>query len=334
MNTGEVVLRTRSLYQNGIRQQNIKDGSKVLVRIIADKGNGRYEGSIAGSKANLFSQKTLTPGTSFTAKVSLKNGVVTISPEMVEKSVISDNIIVKEFGVEEGQILQLINDGPLARYMNALGLIPDNLSLNLLQQLKQMEMKFNPQLIKRIRNLSVNFAGKEKSASEILMTLAQKGIDFSEEELWAMILQLESYSEGSPQKSQKGDFELLNKINAESGSWFFLPFEIQNLKSETITGSGIIRFLMQQKTVLKQLNLECTYNGSSYLFNLDFSGKKCVRIRMNIRNEEVEQKESLEELKRLFLLRGQNVKIEWDEVESLKGSGCFGNELKTVGGLI
>ena len=45
---GGISLYTGQLSRLGIPKQTLKDGSQVLVRIIADKGGGRYEGSVAG----------------------------------------------------------------------------------------------------------------------------------------------------------------------------------------------------------------------------------------------------------------------------------------------
>ena len=75
-------------------QKVLQNGSQVLVRILGDLGNNRYESSIAGVRTNIFSEKTLQKGTVFKANIIRQNGVITVVPQK-EASVTNTVTITK-----------------------------------------------------------------------------------------------------------------------------------------------------------------------------------------------------------------------------------------------
>ena len=52
---GGISVYTGQLSRLGIPRQTLKEGSQVLVRIISDKGGGKYEGSVAGARVTITS---------------------------------------------------------------------------------------------------------------------------------------------------------------------------------------------------------------------------------------------------------------------------------------
>ena len=160
MNAG-VIVQTSQLSRMGVAPKGVKDGSQVLVRIIADKGGGKYEGSVAGARIILNSKTPMTPGTNFKATITTQNGQVLLFP-LNESGEIAENAV---FTMEAAQTEQL------ASLLQSLGLNPDDLSYHLAQQLKQLGMKMDPSLLSKIYNLSVKFKGKEKRAAELISIL-------------------------------------------------------------------------------------------------------------------------------------------------------------------
>ena len=76
MNSNGVVIHSNRLVNNGVQSQNLQNGSSVLVRVASYKGNGVYEGFVAGVKVNISSQKQLQIGQSFPAKIFVKDGLI------------------------------------------------------------------------------------------------------------------------------------------------------------------------------------------------------------------------------------------------------------------
>ena len=192
MNAG-VIVQTGQLSRLGVAPKGLQNGSQVLVRIIADKGGGKYEGSVAGARVTITSKQPLAAGTSFTASISSKNGQIFLTPNTIET-----NIAQQTFE------LSVIQNEQLASLLQNLGLNADDLSYHLMQQLKQLGMKMDSTLLSKIYNISVKFKGKEKRAAELISILAKKGIDFSEDELLSLLQELgeEPDSDDSNNKSQ------------------------------------------------------------------------------------------------------------------------------------
>ncbi len=181
--SGAVAIQSARLSQMGINRQVLKEGSSVLVRVISDRGNGKYEGSVAGVRVQLNSAKPLTPGTSFAATVSVKNGTIVISPK--------ETGLLSAGAGEISLTFNEVSQAELASLLESLGLPADNLSSSILKSFKQMGIKMDSTLANKIRSLALRFAGKEKSAAEILSLLAQKGLEADEEEIRQLLTLLE-----------------------------------------------------------------------------------------------------------------------------------------------
>ena len=343
VNTNGIIVRTNQLLTNGIKSQFLKNGSQVLVRVLSQLPNGKYEGSVAGVRINFSSNKPLLPGSSFTANVLAKNGVIQLVPKQTGsiQPQSQQNPLQNQFQLQNN-ILQNEN---LASLLSSLGLPADSLSVNLLQQMQQLEMKFDLSLLEKIRNLALRIKGKEKLASQLLMILAEKGLEADKESLEKLLNELfdDFEKEENHQKAEqdeKNDYELLNDFNSKKGKWYFLPFEIINLSqlANQNLGKGLIKLLYNgDNSKLLMTNLDCTYNNKNYLFNLFFeptqAGNKITSLAVNINPVEANEKELVvSKLKEAFLKKNVKLDVFWADKEKLEGSACGFESIFSVEG--
>lgn len=374
MNASNVYLPTASGVNKTGNSQVFKEGSSVLVRIAADKGNGKYEGFVGGVKVNLSANKALTPGTIFTATIGVKNGIIQIIPKEIANTVDIKNLGINFLSLVEntdGEALQPVTNQQLAAYLQSIGLPPDNLSLHMFQQMKQLGLKFNPLLMKKLHLVAQKFKGKEKSASEILLLLLQKGVDLEEEELAALLAQLE-YKDNRNNNSTENketdecsgalinnEFlsfinkifteELPNKIGVltlmnhlgwnkseqrkENGSWCFLPFEIN--EKENADGRGNIGLFLDSGLNLRNVVLNCTYKNRDFLFGLNFENKTVKQAKVNFSPATEEEKsEIISELKKKLVIRSEGVNVQWCEKNELEGTACGTEEIYMFRGTV
>ena len=322
MNTGFVV-HTNQLSRTSISRHPLKDGSQVLVRIISDRGSGKYEGSVAGARINLNSRAPLTPGTSFKARISIQNGQLLLFP-VNESGEVAQNAF---FTMETVQTEQL------AAMLQSLGLNADDLSYHLMQQFKQLGMKMDSALLSKIYNLSVKFKGKEKRAAELISILAKKGIDFSEEDLLALLEELDSNPDeqsGESQDDGQENYKLLNKINSIKNTWQLLPYEILSAMGPLAKGS--LGFFIDEAANLKLLNLECNWlrNNHKYLFSLEYEKGLCRNIKISGEGPDLSKLAAL--LDQRLLAIGKEICIELVEPELIEGTACGQEEFFAFGG--
>ena len=321
MNTGFVV-HTNQLSRTSISRHPLKDGSQVLVRIISDRGGGKYEGSVAGARININSRTPLTPGTSFKATISTQNGQVLLYP-LNESGEIAQNAV---FTMEAAQTEQL------AAMLQSLGLNADDLSYHLMQQLKQLGMKMDSALLAKIYNLSIKYKGKEKRAAELISILAKKGIDFSEEELLSLLQELDGQADDKAENgnSRNQDYKLLNKINSIKNTWQMLPYEI--VSSLGPLAKGNLGFFVDEKSQLKLLNLSCSWlsDNHKYLFSLEYDKGLCNNIKMS--GEGIDVSKLADILDQRLIANGKNISIEIVDPELIEGTACGQEEFFVFGG--
>lgn len=322
MSTHSVSIQSARLSQIGVNRQVLKEGSSVLVRVIGERGGGKYEGSVAGVRVQLSASKPLHAGDSFVATVAVKNGTVVVTPkETPGISQISFNFTE----VSQNQLYSLLE---------SLGLPADNLSSSILQSFKQMGLKMDSGLAYKIRNLALRFSGKEKSAAEILSLLSQKGIEADEQEIKELLMLLSGDKEDRNETQSNHKKKLINKINSVEGSWYLLPFDLiqirdsgeDEIENRLVLGNGCIRLLFNSFCALQLLNVDCNYDNQKYLFSLSYEGKKIKNAYFNVSslassyNSKVPENEILK-LKKLFISYGVNAgNISWIEKNVLEGN--------------
>ncbi len=299
----------------------LKNGDSALVRVLADKGNGRYEGVVSGVRVSFSSARPLNVGTSFTATVQLNGNTIVLVPK-------SEGMVQSESGINTLKFSQL------AGFLQELGLIPDSLSAALVQSAKQMEMKMEPSVFAKIRNLALRLEGKSKLAAELALLLLEKGINADEEELEALLSLLNredlDYSGGESGEKENQAKELLNKANKSEGSWYLLPFNL--VENDKNIGGGSFRLLIGHDEKLKLLNVFCKYNECEYFFNLEHSGKKLCRIRFCILKEGNEAVAMGPLLKKILEEKLPGVEVSWAEKDFVEGCASASEELYSFGG--
>lgn len=293
------------------------------MRIISDKGGGRYEGSVAGARVSITSKQPLAAGATFTASISSKNGQILLTPNLGEAANISQQTFE----------LAVMQNEQLAAFIQSFGLPADEAGFHLMQQFKQLGMKMDSTLLSKIYNLSVKFKGKEKRAAELISILTKKGIDFSEEDLLALLEELDSDPDdqsGESQEDGQENYKLLNKINSIKNTWQLLPYEI--LSALGPLAKGTLGFFIDQSSSLKLLNLECKWlsNNHKYLFSLEYEKGLCRNIKMSGEGPDLSKLAAL--LDQRLLATGKEISIELVEPELIEGTACGKEEFFAFGG--
>lgn len=308
MKTGAIQQQASVLPESNVKL--LKNGSSVLVRVISNKGNGRYEGSVAGVRISFSAKNPLSVGQSFVATVNQNKGILELIPKLQR---------------QQSSLLNLVSDGQISKYLSDLGLVPDNLSFHLLKQLKQNKMEFNESVLNRVHKRAMQFSGKEKNASEILLMLYQKGINLSDEELNHL---LNSFENVEPD-------ELISKLNKIKKSWLILPFNIVD-KNEDEFGKGYVKILQDEgRNVLKTV-VNCIYLKNTYSFLVDFQSNLPFLINMHISNVSNENaiKTNCHKLEAIFRNINPAIKVLWCNEDELKGFGCELEKMYVLGGEI
>jgi len=353
--------------------KNLKDGSQVLVRVIAYKGNGKYEGSVGGVRTYFQANNPLKTGASFVANVTVKNGQIQIQPKTSMASVNTqvNEILVLANENQSENIFAQIENQKLAQFVAQFNVPSDNFSLHLLLQMKQLGMKFDGNLLAKIRNAAVRFSGNEKKTGELLLMLAQKGINPSEDELEQLILELEKdlrftqkgglkTGENNKNQNDKTPLDLVkdfissifagmnqNKVGLLTvlnqtafskntgtySSWVILPFELIESVNETydLIGSGNMKLLVNGEKSVQMIHISCNYKNDETVFVLEFDRNKLVRVKFNV-NHENERIDLIEKHKNRFVSIGENVDVEWCDFSKLEGTACENEQLVLFSG--
>lgn len=152
---------------------SIANGSTVSGRVIAKNPDGTYLVSLAGAKINVKSKFSLRQNQIFTAKVSVKNGVVFLSAANLEKNEESAKIPPD---LQNGRLNQ-----KAAEFLKSLGLEPTSQAFSLIQFMQKTGMKINADSVKKsMKNLRKFDKNKRMEAAEISLLLDEKGIPCDE----------------------------------------------------------------------------------------------------------------------------------------------------------
>ena len=316
-----VEIHSAQLSRAGLGRQILQNGSSVLVRVISDRGGGKYEGSVAGVRVNITSARALKAGETFTAIINAKDGTIYLNPK--DTALASMTMSFTE--VQESALMQ---------YLASSGLPSDSISVSILQLLKQMELKIDPGMLLKLRNLALRFTGTEKGAAELLAIISEKGIEASDEEIKQLLMLLEGgFDNENEEPSSETDQgkNLINKINAKTGAWYLLPFELLELPA-TVRGRGCIRLLMDSLNQLKLLNLEAEYQNKKYLFSLSYEGKKLGSLHFNV-SPVLSEEDQIISLKKRFMAAGISPEeIKWAQACDIEGSACGQESFYAFGG--
>ena len=303
----------------------LSQGDSVFVRVTADKGQGKYEAMLSGAKITLNSQMPLQVGSSFPAKVNINNGKLEIIISLNKENLLQT-------------ALTSIPNKEIAGLLSASGLSQNNLSLNLIKQMYQLELKMDSFSLKKFYNLALKFKGKEKSALQLLMILYKKKMEVGEDELLELLSYLdgsfeaESDRSGNGQAGGKEAFELLKRNNSIKQGWLFYPFELINYKSRELYGKGCIKIFLNSAEKIEKLNFNCNYRGKEYYFYINYKNSRMEKVNFYIENEASSVSELEKKISSLFTRAGKNVEVSCCQKDMFEVSGSDFEELYTFSG--
>ncbi len=362
MNTKSVYIHSAAISRN-VSNQVLKDGSSVLVRIISQKGDNLYEGSVFGKRVNIKTLQSIKIGSVFTAKVSIQNGKINLNPINSPENTNNQIQILNLRNFDINSAFSKIQNPEIQNLLISLNLVPDNLSLHIVLQMKQLGIKMDSAIIKKIYNFAAKYENKEEKVSELLTLLFQKKIDFNKENVDYFI---ERIDKNIPKKNKSEHInidkekiiEIINQFVKEvfgdacnkeinlltimnhkgfsdddaTANWVVIPYEILEDKEEII-GEGSVRFLFYEKTV-KKMTVNCKMKSKEYNFLVEMNNtdkKNVKKILLNINPEknynEINQK--IETLKRNFPFAD----ILFVEKERIENNAVNSEEITLVRGL-
>ena len=272
---------------NSNSQVPLVEGQTIKVSVLKNNGDGTCLVSFCGGKFNIKTEKQLASGDTFAADVSFVDGKVQLTPSK-----------------------EMLFSSSFLRFMESNDLVPDGMTVKLLQFMEQSGFKVDKKIILRSRSVALNFIGKEKIAAEIACMLLEKGIEPTEERVRQLIFHTENPEEQDSQGSSAGEdgenagdgenqddegfiegiysvppvkkSGLLGFLNhLRSGEtqrhWVVLPYRWDCGKTEA---HGLIRILMNpelKKTEKIQIN--CEMPCKKYFFVLYFEESKVKEVR-------------------------------------------------------
>lgn len=314
VNSSDIVkLYNISSAQNKVKF--LKNSETVLVRILSNKGNDKYEAIVSGKKIILNSKMPLKTGSSFVGKINILDGKIQI--------ITKDQILTEE---NPSIQIQNIKTEEIMNLLKNLGLPQDLVSLEFLKQMKQLGIKMDFEFIKKNHKVASKFKGKEKIAAQILTLLSEKGIKITENELSQLIYELDGDFEDD--KNFQEDF--IKKINQQKDGWTFFPFKFENLKTKNVEGKGCIKIFLHQND-MKILNLTCKYNKKEYIFNIEYKKNKPNIIRFY---SEPKNQNDLEKLQSAFCKKFPESKVVWAEKDLIDGTSSTLQEIYFLKGEI
>lgn len=328
---------------------NLKEGSPVQVRILADKGNGRYEASVAGTRIILSSEKTLKTGETFTGKIGLTGNIITISKNGETSPIPVQNLNITNI-TESGDLFSPVASPALASLLASLNLPSDNFSFQLLQTFKQMGMKFDSALLKKIRKEAEKSRNPKAKMEELVKKAQKKAFTKNPEDF---DLPFFNSRQENPEKNKnqeslnnshakninninwlqeikrfisqitqedlenpKGELTVLNhlgfyKDKTTENSWVTIPFEMVNPFTEETSGSGKIMILLGASDKnFKQMNIGADFTGKKYRFAIyGTPGKSEIRKITFSIQQEGVRIDPESEIQKLSSVFSQNKKI-------------------------
>ncbi|MCR5285263.1 MAG: hypothetical protein K6D95_06675 [Treponema sp.] len=323
MNTASI---NQTLPLNKISSSKVlSQGDSVFVRVTADKGQGKYEAMLSGAKITLNSKRPLQVGSSFPAKININKGKLEIIISLNKENLLQ-------------RALTSLPNKEIAGLLSASGLPQNNLSLNIIKQMYQLELKMDSFSLKKFYNLALKFKGKEKSALQLLMIFYKKKMEVGEDELLELLSYLDGSFEaesdrgGNGQNGGKEAYELLKRNNSIQQGWLFYPFELINYKSRELYGKGCIKIFLNSAEKIEKLNFNCNYRDKEYYFYIKYKNSRMEKVNFYIENEVSSVSELEKKISSLFTKAGKNVEVSWCQKDMFEVSGSDFEELYTFSG--
>lgn len=160
----------------------LHEGDTVFVRVLSQQGKNRYAVSFAGQRFNVFSQRALPNGASFSAAVKIKDGSILLVPQNRMHTISNGANAVKHVSFMEADV-----SGRLNAFFEQALLPSDDISLRLLQFFQENGLRFNGRQAQKARAAALRFAGREKEAAEAALFLLEKGVQPDEQTLGELL---------------------------------------------------------------------------------------------------------------------------------------------------
>lgn len=160
----------------------LHEGDTVFVRVLSQQGKNRYAVSFAGQRFNVFSQRALPNGASFSAAVKIKDDSILLVPQNRTHTISNGANAVKHVPFMEADV-----SGRLNAFFEQALLPSDDISLRLLQFFQENGLRFNGRQAQKARAAALRFAGREKEAAEAALFLLEKGVQPDEQTLGELL---------------------------------------------------------------------------------------------------------------------------------------------------
>lgn len=187
----------------------LHEGDTVFVRVLSQQGKNRYAVSFAGQRFNVFSQRALPNGASFSAAVKIKDGSILLVPQNRTHTISNGANAVKHVSFMEADV-----SGRLNAFFEQALLPSDDISLRLLQFFQENGLRFNGRQAQKARAAALRFAGREKEAAEAALFLLEKGVQPDEQTLGELLDVLYGSSE---QDGNTGDSAQEQDVQGRDG---------------------------------------------------------------------------------------------------------------------
>ena len=303
----DVVVHSTAL-TNGSVKRTLSEGSSVYVRIIKKDGNNSYTAAFGGGRFSIKSELPLKPGTGFFTTIRLENNRIVLQQQNVK-------MIVQDAGFQKinsdldmtGKIL----NPKLIAYFEKMGLIPDEITLSVYNQMRNLEVRFERSAFIKARAIGLKFKGREKVAAVTAYILEQKGMAATEDAVSEILDGNENMAFGfgetpffNRQDSNpareffKKIFECTDFSDSKAGllamfnhtgfncdgiqsksNWIKIPFTFTSSEGEENSGEGsFCAFLNPMEKTAEKFTLLLNFCNHSYGFAVFLKKNLCSKI--------------------------------------------------------
>lgn len=233
MNTNNVLVHDVALVKNSAEYSDLKaifyEGTSVFVKVIRKNPDTSYRVSALGSLLDIHSKIPLNEGTSFYAKV-IFDGKKMLLQKM------SENKKNEFFKFNKNSAFG--ENSSISNLLNTMGLVPDEVSVVLLQQMRRLGLAFSPNLMKKVRTIAEKLKKSEnaKDVSQIAYILESKGILSN---LQTVLPFLQEQNNSSKEEDENKSDELNSDFSACFNSFFKSLFDSTN-KTAFLNKTGLL----------------------------------------------------------------------------------------------
>lgn len=276
-------------------------GSVVSVKVLRNNGGGSYTVSFAGNKYSVKSNIPLKEGQVFKATVKYDGQKIILEQRGQTPAVLN---LTEDILLADG-----MPGEQLSAYLSQIGLVPDKVTVSIMQFLQQNGFKLDFSLIQKARLLAMKFPGNEKKAADAALLLMENGISGDEEIIRCLLNIFAGQDNGyssdrgdrplgqNQQNLNQGDRPLdftsflytnsisgkenllafMNHYAKNNNHWIFLPYE-WDFGKQKVTGF-IKLFLDITEKKVNKMQINADFSVKKYYFVLKFIQSKVKEVR-------------------------------------------------------